>query len=53
MMMKLSTALIACAMLIGCSGMRPGAEPHTEVLAYQDFGPQVIAHELIGTQWWQ
>ena len=38
---------------------RPPAEPVTDtpqttlVLTYEDFGPQVAAHELLGMQWWQ
>jgi len=31
----------------------PSRLPYTLVLAYQDFGPQVMAYELIGMEWWQ
>ncbi|MCI5146157.1 MAG: hypothetical protein D3923_11665 [Candidatus Electrothrix sp. AR3] len=36
-------------LLTSCSG-------HSQqiiLLDYQDFGPQVIAHEVIGMEWWQ
>jgi hypothetical protein len=31
----------------------PSRPPHTLVLAYDDFGPQALAHELLGMGWWQ
>lgn len=31
----------------------PSRPPHTLVLAYDDFGPQALAFELIGMEWWQ
>lgn len=31
----------------------PSRPPHTLVLAYHDFGPQVLAAELLGMEWWQ
>lgn len=31
----------------------PSRPPYTVVLAYDDFGPQVMAWELIGMEWWQ
>jgi hypothetical protein len=31
----------------------PSRPPYTIVLAYHDFGPQVMAFELIGMEWWQ
>lgn len=31
----------------------PSRPPHTLVLAYADFGPQVMASELLGMEWWQ
>ena len=31
----------------------PSRPPHAVVLAYDDFGPQVLAGELLGPEWWQ
>lgn len=31
----------------------PSRPPHTLVLAYDDFGPQALAHGLLGMAWWQ
>ena len=31
----------------------PSRPSHTLVLAYADFGPQALAGELLGTEWWQ
>lgn len=31
----------------------PSRPPHTLVLAYHDFGPQVLAAERLGMEWWQ
>jgi len=31
----------------------PNVEKQTIVLSYSDFGPQVLAHELIGYEWYQ
>lgn len=31
----------------------PSRPPHTLVLAYDDFGPQAMAFELLGMEWWQ
>lgn len=41
--------LLAVAGLAGCRH-KPAT---TMVLDYQDFGPQVAAHEVIGMAWWQ
>ena len=40
---------LACVGLVGC-GHKPAT---TMVLDYDDFGPQVAAHEVIGMAWWQ
>lgn len=31
----------------------PSRPPHTLVLDYDDFGPQGMAYELLGMEWWQ
>ncbi|HRI10421.1 MAG TPA: hypothetical protein PKW35_21525 [Nannocystaceae bacterium] len=31
----------------------PSSAPHTLVLAYDAFGPQAMAGELLGPEWWQ
>ena len=31
----------------------PSAHPEALVMEYDDFGPQVMAHELLGMEWWQ
>jgi hypothetical protein len=31
----------------------PSRPPHTLVLAYDDFGPQAMAGQLLGMEWWQ
>jgi hypothetical protein len=37
---------------VSCTSI-PTQESNTLVLKYEDFGPQVIAHEIIGMEWWQ
>lgn len=53
-MMKISLRLFFAALiavcLISCSA--PGKQ-EVLVLAYQDFGPQVIARDVLGMEWWQ
>jgi hypothetical protein len=42
-------------LIISCSSATPATKSTAAVLLldYQDFGPQVIAHELIGMEWYQ
>lgn len=43
--------ILSIAILIyGCSNSN---NQNTLVLSYSDFGPQVIASEIIGMEWWQ
>ncbi len=37
---------------ISCTTV-PTQKSNTLVLKYEDFGPQVIAHEILGMEWWQ
>ena len=41
------------ALLIACVSLVVHAAENTMVLVYDDFGPQIIAHDLIGMQNWQ
>jgi len=49
----------ACAILTGILGLMlcgcsdSNVEAYTAVFEYDDFGPQVMAYELIGMQWYQ
>jgi hypothetical protein len=45
--MKLAPSILAAALLL------PTLMAADKVLPYDSFGPQVIAHELIGMEWWQ
>lgn len=36
----------------GCASVSK-LNPNWIVMSYSDFGPQVIAHEIIGMEWWQ
>jgi hypothetical protein len=38
------------SLLIACTAP---AKPHVSLLNYSDFGPQVIASEVVGMEWWQ
>jgi len=49
-MQKLSV-LIAMFFVAGCNGQMDGTR--TLVLEYSDFGPQCLAHRLIGSCWYQ
>lgn len=40
----------ALLLFVGCSEDR---HIDTLVLSYEDFGPQVVAHELLGPEWYQ
>jgi len=40
-------------LLTYCTGLVARPAGNTMVLVYEDFGPQIIAHELIGSQNWQ
>jgi len=56
--MKCAAILLAVLLFTAFLGAAPGRagegpRPHTLLLDYDDFGPQVIAHELIGMQWFQ
>jgi hypothetical protein len=48
---------VLAAVLVNCTSERkaekmpPGS--YTLVLRYQDFGPQVVAHEWLGMEWYQ
>lgn len=50
--MKLSFLISAFAFVFLC-GCAPLSDQRMVSLGYEDFGPQVIAHELIGNEWWQ
>lgn len=43
--------VLAASVLLGCA-IRPLAK-NTMVLAYSDFGPGVLASNLLGQEWWQ
>lgn len=43
--------LLMCVSLLSVSPAR--AEAELLQLRYEDFGPQVVAYELLGMQWWQ
>lgn len=49
--MKSIVSLITFLPLLSCAA--PGVMQNTLVLQYDEFGPQVVAHELIGMEWWQ
>ncbi len=53
-MTKISLRLLFAALiavcLISCSAQ---GKQEVLVLAYQDFGPQVIARDVLGMEWWQ
>ena len=42
--------LIFFSVLVACSST---SKQQVLLLDYTDFGPQVIAHELLGMEWWQ
>lgn len=56
-------ALLVLVILASCSSNtaqisdtsvnNTSANAKTLVMSYRDFGPQVIAHEIIGNDWWQ
>lgn len=48
-MSKLIVLLVTIFML-SCSSLQTSS---TLVLDYEDFGPPVVAHEVIGMDWWQ
>lgn len=48
--MKNLIALVLVLILVSCANQKRVNEV---VLEYQDFGPQVIAYEIIGMEWWQ
>lgn len=43
-------AILGMGLLISCVSI---PEKKTLVMDYEDFGPPVIAHEVIGMDWWQ
>lgn len=47
--MKTAILILFCIFTIGCAS----SSNKTIVLNYNDFGPQVAAHETIGMGWWQ
>lgn len=47
-----SWILLCFLTLITACTSNPESTPVT-ILNYEDFGPQVVAHELIGMEWWQ
>lgn len=48
--MKNLITLMLALILVSCTNQKRVNEV---VLEYQDFGPQVIAYEIIGMEWWQ
>lgn len=48
-MLRLLVAF-SLAVLVACASQ---VKQNTVVLNYSDFGPQVIANEMIGMEWWQ
>ncbi len=48
-MRRIAAVVLGCLSMVAC-GSKPAT---TLVLDYEDFGPQVAAHELIGMAWWQ
>ncbi len=47
------TVLGTCLLLAACAATPEHAAKDTLLLDYEDFGPQAMAHELLGMQWWQ
>ncbi|MBI3898981.1 MAG: hypothetical protein HY308_11900 [Gammaproteobacteria bacterium] len=45
--------LAVVLMVAGCVGAGQSADQKTVVLNYEDFGPQAMAYELLGMEWWQ
>lgn len=39
--------------LSGCANANKVVHPNWVLLNYADFGPQVVAQEIIGMEWWQ
>lgn len=54
-MTKILHRLLLAALLAACviSCTATGSHQEVLVLAYQDFGPQVIARDVLGMEWWQ
>jgi hypothetical protein len=55
--LRLIFAVLSVIVLtVGCAKSAQPASESTDgalVLAYDDFGPQVVAHTLVGMEWWQ
>ncbi len=50
----LAGLLLTGLLLTGCvAGGENARVPVVVVLSYEDFGPQAMAHEALGMQWWQ
>jgi len=47
--------LILCLLVLisSCRKLPVGNDSNAVVLEYEDFGPQVIAYQLLGMYWWQ
>lgn len=43
-------ALIYFSAIVGCATI---GNKNTVVFDYNDFGPQVVANEIVGMEWWQ
>lgn len=51
--MRFCIALYLIFLITGCATTSGDDDASTVVLKYEDFGPQIIAHQLIGMYWWQ
>jgi hypothetical protein len=50
----LAVAVLPLALLVVPFACRTAVQPqHVLVLDYEAFGPPVVAHELLGSDWWQ
>lgn len=50
---RLVTFFFGCYLLISCASINTATGNNYIVLKYEDFGPQDIAEELIGPDYWQ
>lgn len=51
--MRVIPNIIFALLAVSCSVQSFHKSTSTLVLDYEDFGPQVIAHEILGMEWWQ
>jgi predicted house-cleaning noncanonical NTP pyrophosphatase (MazG superfamily) len=51
--MRYLLAIIFVFLISGCVISKESESSNSVLLDYDDFGPQVMAHDLIGMKWWQ